>query len=105
MNDNHTRNLEALAREVLDDELAWGALDPGHHPEGQVAVYRMAYHAPALARAVIAVAELHEPDHTYPDCPKCIHCSEMASAGTRRIAVLWPCDTVTAMFDAMKDNA
>ena len=61
--------------------------------------------APALAHAVLAVAELHEPDLTYPDCPKCIHCSEMASSGTRRIAVLWPCDTVAAMFDAMKDNA
>ena len=43
----------ALAREVLDDELEWGALDPGHHPEGRAAVYRMANHAPALARAVI----------------------------------------------------
>ena len=61
--------------------------------------------APALAHAVIAVAELHEPDHTYPDCPKCIHCSEMASSGTRRIAVLWPCDTVAAMFGVMEDDA
>ena len=58
--------------------------------------------APALAHAVIAVAELHEPDHTYPDCPKCIHCSEMASSGTRHIAVLWPCDTVEAITAALE---
>ena len=61
--------------------------------------------APALAHAVIAVAELHEPDHTYPDRPKCIHCSELASTDTRRIAVLWPCDTVAAMFGVMEDDA
>ena len=50
-------------------------------------------------------ASADEPDHTYPDCPKCIHCSEMASSGTRRIAVLWPCDTVAAMFGVMEDDA
>ena len=43
----------ALAREVLDDERAWAALDPGHHPESQAAVYRLANAAPDLARAVI----------------------------------------------------
>ena len=48
----------ALAREVLGDELAWAALDPGHHPEGQAAVYRLANAAPTLARAVIRVEEL-----------------------------------------------
>ena len=42
-----------IAREVLDDERAWAALDPGHHPEGQAAVYRLANAAPTLARAVI----------------------------------------------------
>ena len=42
-----------LAREVLGDELAWADLDPGHHPEGQAAVYRIANAAPALARATI----------------------------------------------------
>ena len=42
-----------LAREVLDDERAWAALDPGHHPESQAAVYRLANAAPDLARAVI----------------------------------------------------
>lgn len=42
-----------LAREVLDDERAWAALDPGHHPEGQAAVYRLANAAPTLARAVL----------------------------------------------------
>lgn len=42
-----------LAREVLDDERAWAALDPGHHPEGQAAVYRLANAAPTLAHAVI----------------------------------------------------
>ncbi|MCV7708663.1 hypothetical protein M3C81_000685 [Micrococcus luteus] len=42
-----------LAREVLDDERAWAALDPGHHPESQAAVYRLANAAPTLARAVI----------------------------------------------------
>ena len=53
------RNIVDLAREVLDDELEWGALDPGHHPEGRAAVYRMANHAPALARAVVELtAEL-----------------------------------------------
>ena len=48
----------ALAREVLGDELAWAALDPGHHPEGQAAVYRLANAAPTLARAVTRVEEL-----------------------------------------------
>ena len=47
-----------LAREVLDDERAWAALDPGHHPEGQAAVYRLANAAPTLARAVIRVEAL-----------------------------------------------
>jgi len=47
-----------LAREVLDDERAWAALDPGHHPESQAAVYRLANAAPDLARAVIRVEEL-----------------------------------------------
>lgn len=61
--------------------------------------------APALAHAVIAVAELHEPDLTYPDCPKCAHCSELASTDTRRFVVLWPCDTVAAMFGVMEDDA
>ena len=42
-----------IAHEVLDDERAWAALDPGHHPEGQAAVYRLANAAPTLARAVI----------------------------------------------------
>ena len=45
--------VESLAREVLDDERAWAALDPGHHPESQAAVYRLANAAPTLARAVI----------------------------------------------------
>ena len=48
----------ALAREVLGDELAWAALDPGHHPEGQAAVYRLANAAPTLARAVTRVEAL-----------------------------------------------
>lgn len=47
------RDPVTLAREVLGDELAWAALDPGHHPEGQAAVYRLANAAPTLARAVI----------------------------------------------------
>ena len=47
------RDPVTLAREVLDDERAWAALDPGHHPEGQAAVYRLANAAPTLARAVI----------------------------------------------------
>ena len=42
-----------IAHEVLDDERAWAALDPGHHPESQAAVYRLANAAPTLARAVI----------------------------------------------------
>ena len=52
------RDPVTLAREVLGDELAWADLDPGHHPEGQAAVYRLANAAPALARAVIRVEEL-----------------------------------------------
>ena len=48
----------ALAREVLDDERAWAALDPGHHPEGQAAVYRLANAAPDLAHAVARVEAL-----------------------------------------------
>lgn len=55
---NNTPDLVALASEVLDDELAWAALDPGHHPEGQAAVYRLAAVAPDLARAVIATRAL-----------------------------------------------
>ena len=47
------RDPVTLAREVLGDELAWAALDSGHHPEGQAAVYRLANAAPTLARAVI----------------------------------------------------
>ena len=47
------RDPVTLAREVLGDERAWAALDPGHHPEGQAAVYRLANAAPTLARTVI----------------------------------------------------
>ena len=47
------RDPVTLAREVLGDELAWAALDPGHHPVSQAAVYRLAAAAPTLARAVI----------------------------------------------------
>ncbi|MCV7708657.1 hypothetical protein M3C81_000655 [Micrococcus luteus] len=52
------RDITDLAREVLDDERAWAALDPGHHPESQAAVYRLANAAPTLARAVIRVEAL-----------------------------------------------
>ena len=48
------RDPVTLAREVLGDERAWAALDPGHHPEGQAAVYRLANAAPTLARAALA---------------------------------------------------
>ena len=49
--------VESLAREVLDDERAWAALDPGHHPESQAAVYRLANAAPTLARAAIDLTD------------------------------------------------
>ena len=54
----NTPNPAALAREVLGDELAWADLDPGHHPEGQAAVYRLANAAPTLARAALRVDAL-----------------------------------------------
>ena len=110
MNNNHTPDPVELAREVLQavaeerqTALTGSTLDNSLAIEELFDAALAA--APALAHAVIAVAELHEPDHTYPDCPKCIHCSEMASSGTRRIAVLWPCDTVAAMFGVMEDDA
>ena len=102
---NNTPDPVAIARSVLDAVKVMDAtpgtlyLDGPTH-EHEKAASSILDAAPDLARAVIAVAELHEPDHTYPDCPKCIHCSEMASTGTRRIAVLWPCDTVTAITTA-----
>ena len=52
------RDPVTLAREVLGDELAWAALDSGHHPEGQAAVYRLANAAPTLARAALRVSAL-----------------------------------------------
>ena len=105
MNNNRNPDPVELAREVLQavaeerqTALTGSTLDNSLAIEELFDVALSA--APALAHTVIAVAELHEPDHTYPDCPKCIHCSEMASSGTRRIAVLWPCDTVTAITTA-----
>ena len=112
-----------LAREVLDDERAWAALDPGHHPEGQAAVYRLANAAPTLARAVIdltakvermealeaaleKVLELHQPvtdgmgftEHGYggisPACGACGTSDEYA--------VPYPCPTVTAITTALE---
>ena len=52
------RDPVTLAREVLGDELEWAGLDPGHHPEGQAAVYRLANAAPTLARAALRVDAL-----------------------------------------------
>ena len=52
------RDPVTLAREVLGDERAWAALDSGHHPEGQAAVYRLAAAAPTLARAALRVDAL-----------------------------------------------
>ena len=98
MNNNRNPDPVELAHRVLgadkvgrdlNNAASWDAID------------LVLENAPALAHAVIAVAELHEPDHTYPDRPKCIHCSEMASSGTRRIAVLWPCETVEAITTAL----
>ena len=64
----NTPDPAALARDVLDDERAWAALDPGHHPEGQAAVYRLANAAPALARAALRVSALADLLDAEADC-------------------------------------
>ena len=56
---------------------------------------------PALLDALEAVLAVHAPDYTYPDCPKCAECSDIASTAARRFAVLWPCETVEAITTAL----
>ena len=59
---------------------------------------------PALVDALEAVLEVHKPDYTYPECPKCIECSDLASTEDRKFVVLWPCPTVQAITDALDTN-
>ena len=82
----------------------WGLAVDIHRRDERLAAFDRLIQS-IQAEALIAVAELHEPDLTYPDCPKCAHCSELASTDTRRFVVLWPCDTVAAMFGVMEDDA
>ena len=56
---------------------------------------------PALLDALEKVLDTHSPDYTYPDCPKCAECSDLASTAARRFAVLWPCETVEAITTAL----
>ena len=86
----------ALAREVLDDELGW-EVKPGDlmHPEDKAATYRLANAAPALARAVIAVSELHQPIRVYDDCgdPECLNDHEWFAdtVACEDSAIGWAC--------------
>lgn len=57
---------------------------------------------PALLDALEAVLDAHSPDYTYPDCPKCSECSDLASTAERSYAVLWPCPTVEAITTALE---
>ena len=59
---------------------------------------------PALVAALKKVLELHIPDYTYPDCPKCAECSDLASTEARRVAVTWPCPTVDAIRQHLGDD-
>ena len=58
--------------------------------------------APALLDALEAVLDTHSPDYTYPDCPKCSECSDLASTEDRSFVVLWPCPTVEAITSALE---
>ena len=59
---------------------------------------------PDMAAALRAVLELHAPDYTYPDCPKCSECSDIASTEAQRFVVLWPCATVEAIRQHIGDD-
>ena len=59
---------------------------------------------PDMVAALRAVLEVHTPDYTYPDCPKCSECSDIASTRARRFAVLWPCATVEAIRQHIGDD-
>ena len=59
---------------------------------------------PALVAALRAVLDLHIPDYTYPDCPKCAECSDLASTEARRVAVTWPCPTVAEIHQHLGDD-
>lgn len=60
---------------------------------------------PALVAALRAVLELHKPDYTYPECPKCTECSDLASTEDRKFAVLWPCSTVETIREHLGEDA
>lgn len=60
---------------------------------------------PALVAALRAVLEMHKPDYTYPECPKCTECSDLASTEDRKFAVLWPCPTVEAIRQHLGEDA
>ena len=59
---------------------------------------------PDMAAALRAVLDLHAPDYTYPDCPKCSECSDLASTEARRVAVTWPCTTVETIRRHLGDD-
>ena len=59
---------------------------------------------PDMAAALRSVLELHAPDYTYPDCPKCSECPDLASTEARRVAVTWPCPTVEAIRQHLGDD-
>ena len=59
---------------------------------------------PDMAAALRAVLDLHAPDYTYPDCPKCAECSDLASTEARRFVVLWPCPTVAEIHHCLGDD-
>ena len=59
---------------------------------------------PDMAAALRAVLDLHIPDYTYPDCPKCAECSDLASTEARRVAVTWPCPTVAEIHHCLGDD-
>ena len=60
---------------------------------------------PALVAALRAVLAVHAPDYTYPDCPKCAECSDIASTEAQRFVVLWPCPTVAAIRQHLGEDA
>jgi len=60
---------------------------------------------PRLARAVIAVAELHRPVTAYPGGVKREVCEECHYPTQFGVAGAWPCATIRALSDALEVEA
>lgn len=73
-------------------------------PEDREFIAHARADVPDMAAALRAVLKLHAPDYTYPECPKCAECSDLASTEARRVAVTWPCPTVDAIRQHIGDD-